>query len=258
LSWRGWIEEESYITGYQLCHKLPTNRVSCLDVGNVTRVVVTAPMSSCSCAAPADGTDDSEYAYFEHSVANVTSLGTMLFALHASNAVGLTGKSRPLTIRVNTEPPNAPRISFVGLSRMSSVNRTGACAPSGNATLLHPAGMPSELSWATHFLPLTVCLLLCTSYCVLTGMPLELLWAPEEKEDLNSDVEVLPLYEMCLDSVCANFTSGRTTPGLHNFSVRKVSVAGLWSPPTTWLLMADKSPPVMGDVRPFGPEPAPL
>ena len=238
LSWNGWVEEENYVTGYQLCHKLPTNRVSCLDVGNATRVVVTAPMrAACSCAAPADASQESHYSYFEHSVANVTSLGTMLFTLHASNVLGLTGESNPLTIRVDTQPPDPPQITFAGRSRMTSVNRTGACAPSTNATVLHPA-----------------------------GMPLELTWTPEEKEDLKSDVEVLPLYEMCLDSACTNFssaegigsfTSGRTTPGLHNFSVRKVSVAGLWSPPTTWLLMADQSPPVLGDVRALDLNPCP-
>ena len=152
VSWLPWAEQETDVTGYQICHRVADGDTrACLDVGNATRVLIVLPASKCTCAAPTSSSESS-FGLFEHTVANATGMNSITFTIHASNALGLTSATPPIVVQIERQPPAvvAP-IRFVGASQMVGTNATGVCSAAevvqSDISVLHPARRPLELSW---------------------------------------------------------------------------------------------------------------
>jgi hypothetical protein len=189
-------------------------------------VVVVAPGSECDCVEAATVPSPSQWTWFEHAVAQANTSGIeahIRFSLGAVNIVGLASEAGPFEVLI--EPPLVvPPLSFgePSLEIRSAAVATCGLSLTNNLSALHPAGRQLLVGWDAY------------------------------ERGLGERDDEVPTYRVCVDgtscrTALASDPSTLLPPldaGLHVVNVSAVGVSGLVSVGSTYLVVADASPPL--------------
>ena len=234
VSFEPWNEPETQLSYYLVCPAVNSTDDACLNIGQATRVLIRAGRTEeCSCEAPLNETG---WHSFSHELASATNISSgpagnanlsgtqaITFSMRAVNVLRQSGTIGPFAVTVDRPPPPVDLV-FAPPSVLPPNASLPGCVPHASAHLLHPAEAVLTVNWRG---------------------------AEEAEQGVD---EPLATYTICVNARCTAASSsigaatlGTLDAGRHTLTLTHTSVGGA-STLTSWEILSDGTPPVMGGV----------